>query len=58
MGIFKKAQSMTINVTTIHNTVVGGKFEKIGKKLNVEATKENMVMASNKKIVSLGNKQQ
>lgn len=56
MAILKSSKNMTIIVTTSHNLVVGGKLEKIGEKLNVEATKENFVMASNKKIVSVGNK--
>ena len=31
-------------------------IQKIAEKINVEATKENMILASNKKIVSTGNK--
>ena len=47
---------MTIIVKNDYNLTVGGKLEKIAEKINVEATKENMILASNKKIVSTGNK--
>ena len=56
MAIRKNAKNMTIIVINDYNLTVGGKLEKIAEKINVEATKENMILASNKKIVSTGNK--
>ena len=56
MAIRKNAKNMTIIVTNDYNLYVGGKLEKIAEKINVEATKENMVLASNKKIIADGNK--
>lgn len=47
---------MTITVKSDYNLTVGGKLEKIADKINVEAKKENLVLASNKKIISRGNK--
>ncbi|MCY0970741.1 hypothetical protein [Chryseobacterium wangxinyae] len=47
---------MTITVKNDYKLYVGGKLEKIAEKINVEATKENMVLASNKKIIADGNK--
>lgn len=56
MAVRKSAKNITIKVQNKYNLIVGGKLEKIAEKINVEATKENMVLASNKKIVSKGNK--
>ena len=56
MAIRKNAKNMTIIVKNDYNLTVGGKLEKIAEKINVEATKENMILASNKKIVSTDNK--
>ncbi|VXC01400.1 conserved hypothetical protein [Flavobacterium sp. 9AF] len=56
MGIHKKAKNMTITVVSDYNVKVGGKFEKITTKLNVEATNGNLNLISNKKIVTDGNK--
>ena len=55
MAIIKTAKNMTITVKSDYNLTVGGKLEKIADKINVEATKGNLVLASNKKIVSKDN---
>ena len=56
MAIHKKAKNMIITVKSDYNVMVGGKLEKITNKFNVEATKGNLNIMSNKKIVSDGNK--
>lgn len=56
MAIRKTAKNMTIIVNSDYNLTVGGKLEKIAEKINVEATEKNLVLASNKKIVSEGKK--
>ena len=56
MAIIKNAKNMTIIVNNNYNLNVGGKLEKIAEKINVEATEKNLVLASNKKIVSEGKK--
>ena len=56
MAIRKNAKNMTIIVKSDYNLTVGGKLEKIAGNINVEAKKGNLVLSSNKKIVSDGNK--
>jgi hypothetical protein len=56
MAINKQGKNITIIVQNEYDLQVGDKLEKIANKLNVEATKGNLVLASNKKIVSDGNK--
>jgi hypothetical protein len=56
MAIIKQAKNITIIVKSDYNLTVGGKLEKIAEKINVEAKKGNLILASNKKIVSDGNK--
>ncbi len=56
MGIIKTATNIRITVKDSYHLSVGKKVEKIAKKINVEAQKDNLVLASNKKIVSHGNK--
>ena len=56
MAINKQANKMTIKVNHDYNLHVGGTLEKIANKMNVEATKGNLELASNKKIVANGNK--
>ncbi|WP_169051717.1 hypothetical protein [Flavobacterium sp. H122] len=56
MAILKQSKNMIVNVKNDYNLQVGKKLEKIASKLNVEAMKGNLVLASNKKIVSDGNK--
>lgn len=56
MAIHKQATNIIITVKSEYDLQVGGKLEKIANKLNVEARKGNLVLASNKKIVSDGNK--
>ncbi len=56
MAIIKQAKNMTIKVDDEYLLMVGGKLEKIASKINIEATKGNLVLSSNKKIVSHGNK--
>ncbi|NII84577.1 MULTISPECIES: hypothetical protein [unclassified Pedobacter] len=47
---------MRIKVHSDYSMVVGRKTEKIADKLNIEAMYNNLVLASNKKIVGEGNK--
>jgi hypothetical protein len=50
MGIIKQAKNITIKVDSEYLLMVGGKLEKNANKINIEATKENLVLNSNKKI--------
>lgn len=56
MAIRKTAKNINIIVTDTYNLSVGKKAEKIAQKINAEARSGNLVLASNKKIVSNGNK--
>lgn len=56
MTILKQAKTMTIQVKEEYHLQVGGELEKIASKINIEATGKNLVLISNKKIVSHGNK--
>ena len=56
MAIIKTATNIRITVKDSYHLSVGKKIEKIAKKINVEAQKDNLILASNKKIVSHGNK--
>lgn len=57
MAIHKKAKNLTVMVKADYNVSVGGKLIKVTSKFNVESTKGNLNLMSNKKIVSDGNKQ-
>lgn len=56
MAIIKTAKNIVVTVKDTYHLNVGKKVEKIAKKINVEAQKENLVLASNKKIMSHGHK--
>lgn len=56
MAIIKQARNITIEVIQKYELRVGVKLEKIAQVMNVEATSQNLSLASNKKIVSSGNK--
>lgn len=56
MAIRKTAKNIIIQVTDTYELSVGNKVEKIAEKINTEAQKGNLVLASMKKIVSHGNK--
>ncbi|WP_313090951.1 hypothetical protein [Chryseobacterium flavum] len=56
MAIIKTATNIVITVKDSYHLNVGKKVEKIAKKINVEAQKENLILMSNKKIMSHGNK--
>ena len=56
MAIRKNAKNMTITVKSDYNLTVGGKLEKIAEKINIEAVSENLILSSNKKIISKGKK--
>lgn len=56
MAIIKTAKNIQIKVTDSYQLSVGKKVEKIAQKINVEAQKSNLILASNKKIMSHGNK--
>lgn len=56
MAIIKTATNIHIKVKESYHLNVGTKVQKIAKNMNVEAQKENLILASNKKIVSHGHK--
>ncbi|MCT2561527.1 hypothetical protein [Chryseobacterium herbae] len=56
MAIIKTAKNIQIKVNDTYHLNVGKKVEKIAKKINAEARTGNLVLASNKKIMSQGNK--
>jgi hypothetical protein len=56
MAIIKQAKNITIEVIQKYELRVGVKLEKVAQVMNVEATSQNLSLASNKKIVSSGNK--
>ncbi|GGE56643.1 hypothetical protein EV200_103134 [Pedobacter psychrotolerans] len=56
MAIIKQAKNISIEVIQKYELRVGVKLEKIAQIMNVEATAQNLSLASNKKIVSSGNK--
>ncbi|MEH3113218.1 hypothetical protein [Pedobacter terrae] len=56
MAIIKQAKNITIEVIQKYELRVGIKLEKIAQVMNVEATSQNLSLASSKKIVSSGNK--
>jgi hypothetical protein len=57
MGINKISKNRKVIVNQDYNLTVGGQLTKIANKFNLEATKENLILISNKKITSDGNKQ-
>jgi hypothetical protein len=56
MAIRKTAKNILIKVNDSYQLTVGQKVEKIAAKINTEARNGNLVLASNKKIMSHGNK--
>jgi hypothetical protein len=56
MGINKISKNRKVIVNQDYNLVVGGELKKIANQFNVEATQENLILISNKKIISDGNK--
>jgi len=58
MAIRKQAQNMHIKVNGDYNLTVGKKLEKTTNKMNIEAQKGNLILNSNKKIVSDGDKKE
>ncbi|SDD43852.1 MULTISPECIES: hypothetical protein [Pedobacter] len=56
MAIIKQAKNITVEVIQKYELRVGIKLEKIAQVMNVEATAQNLSLASSKKIVSSGNK--
>ncbi|WP_190304379.1 hypothetical protein [Flavobacterium branchiophilum] len=56
MGINKTAKNRIVTVTENYNLMVGGKLVKTTNQFNIESTKENLTLISNKKITSDGNK--
>lgn len=52
MAIRKNAKNISIRVQNEYHLIVGGKLEKIADEINLEATKGNLVLISNKKIIS------
>ena len=56
MAINKTATNITIKVKSDYNLHVGGTLEKIAEKINVEATKGNLELISNKNITANGNR--
>ncbi|WP_160317963.1 hypothetical protein [Chryseobacterium sp. ERMR1:04] len=56
MAIRKTAKNIWIKVNNSYHLRVGQKVEKIAEKINAEAKQGNLVLASNKKIMSHGHK--
>jgi hypothetical protein len=56
MAIYKICKSRKVTVTNDYTLIVGGQLTKIANQFNIEATKENLILISNKKITSDGNK--
>lgn len=56
MAINKSSKNRTVTVVENYNLMVGGKMQKITNQFNIESTKENLTLISNKKITSDGNK--
>jgi len=56
MAINKISKNRKVIVNKDYNLIVGGKLTKITNQFNVEATQENLILVSNKKIISDGNK--
>ena len=56
MAINKTSKNRTVTVVENYNLMVGGKKKKITNQFNIESTKENLKLISNKKITSDGNK--
>jgi hypothetical protein len=56
MGINKISKNRKVTVNQEYNLVVGGELIKIANQFNIEAIKENLILISNKKIISDGNK--
>ncbi len=56
MAITKQAKNVTIKVKDRYQLFVGGKLQKISNTVNMESVKENLMLASNKKISAKGNK--
>lgn len=56
MAIRKQARNIKIKVTDTYLLNVGGKLEKNANKLNLEATNENLNLASGKKTIINGEK--
>jgi len=56
MAIRKTATNIRVTVKDSYHLNVGKKVEKIAQKINVEAQRENLILSSNKKIMSHGNK--
>lgn len=55
MAITKQAKNIKITVTNDYKLFVGNKFEKKAEQMNIEATDEDLILASGKKITSKGN---
>lgn len=55
MAIKKQAKNINITVINDYKLFVGNKFEKKAEQVNIEATDENLILASGKKITSKGN---
>jgi len=56
MAIIKNCKNMTIRVHSDYHLLVGQNLQKIANKINVEARKKNLVLASNKTVVGQGGK--
>jgi len=56
MAIIKQAKNITVEVIQKYELRVGVKLEKIAQIMNIEATAQNLSLASSKKIVSSGKK--
>lgn len=56
MAINKISKNRKVIVNQDYTLIVGGQLTKITNQFNIEATRDNLILISNKKITSNGNK--
>lgn len=56
MAIQKTSTNMSIRIKSAYELTVTGNIQKVAGKVNIEARHNNLILASNKKIVGQGGK--
>lgn len=56
MAISKNCKNMNVRVKSEYQSFVGGNIQKLAGKINVEARRRSLVLASNKQVVGQGGK--
>ena len=56
MAIQKTSTNMSIRVKSAYELTVTGNMQKVAAKVNIEARRNNLILASNKKVVGQGGK--